>query len=116
MVSAQTTAQAGLMIRVRLENHGRRAQRSTLARAFIEAGGRQLWPHNPDALQVMVPPGQDLDLDLDFDLPPTLEQARFVISEAASGTPTPGVVVIGDESSPFHPLAGWALRGVVTKG
>jgi len=48
---------------------------------------------------------------LNFDLPPQVEPARFVITEAASGTPTPGILVIGDESSPFHSISGWPLKG-----
>ena len=106
------SGQPGLVVQIRLENHGRKAQRSILARAFIEAGGRRLPPRNPDALQVLVPPGQALELNLDFDLPPRLDESRFVVTEAASGALTPGLIVIGDEASPFHPLAGWPLRGL----
>jgi hypothetical protein len=59
----------------------------------------------------VVPPGQEVNVTLNFDLPPQVEPARFVITEAASGTPTPGILVIGDESSPFHSISGWPLKG-----
>lgn len=107
---------SGLVVQVRLENHGRTAQRSILARAFVEADGRRLPPRNPDALQVLVPPGQEIELNLDFDLPSRLNVSRFVLTEATSGALTPGLIVIGDEASPLHPLVGWPLKGLPARG
>jgi hypothetical protein len=55
-------------------------------------------------------PGQgSLEARLIFTIPPSLSSGRFVVTEAASGELTPGVIVIGDESSPFHALSGWPL-------
>jgi hypothetical protein len=107
-------AQAGasprtVAVQVRLENHGRRAQKSVLARAFVDAGGERIWPQNPDDLQVLVPAKGSLDVRFRFSLPTQLASPRFVVTEAASGELTPGLIVIGDESSPFHTLAGWPL-------
>ena len=104
-------SQATATVKVRLHNHGRRAQRSNLARAFIEAGGRRIWERNPDDLQVLVPGEVSVDVQLNFAIPARLASPRFVVTEAASGSLTPGVIVIGDESSPFHPIAGWPLNG-----
>lgn len=48
-------------------------------------------------------------LTLVFNASPAGQGTRFVVTEAASGEPTPGAIVIGDESSPFHPISGWPL-------
>lgn len=104
-------AQAGsaadlLVVHVRLTNHGRSPQRSTVARALLEGDGRQrVLPQNPEDLQVRVPPSADVDVALRFLVPSSLTSARFVITEVASGSPNPGVIVIGGESSP-HSYAG----------
>lgn len=110
MISASTGPSKGsLEIGVRLENHGRGAQRSLLARAFLEAGGQRFWPRNPDDLHVLVPGGGSVDVTLVFSMPAQTVSGRFAVTEAASGELTPGVIVIGDESSPFHSIAGWPL-------
>jgi hypothetical protein len=98
-----------LAVEVRLENHGRRAQKSVLARAFVEAGGQRIWPQNPHDLQVLVPPRGSVNVRLLFTVRARLGSPRFVVTEAASGELTPGLIVIGDESSPFHAIAGWPL-------
>ncbi len=113
MVSATASpGHPGVVVRVRLANHGRQPQRSLLARAFIETGSQRIWPHNPEALQTTVLPGVDTNVDLNFDTLPTGKVTRFVVTEAVSGSPTPASIVIGDESSPFHPIIGWPLGGV----
>ena len=110
MLGAQAAGSTGTVeVRVRLENHGRGAQRSVLARAFIESGGQRFWPLNPEDLHILVPGGGSLEVKFVFNVPVQVASARFVVTEAASGELTPGVVVIGDESSPFHPIAGWSL-------
>jgi hypothetical protein len=110
MLGVQATGSPGTIeVRVRLDNHGRGAQRSVLARAFIDAGGKRYWPHNPEELHVSVPGKGSLDARFVFAIPPSLSTGRFVVTEAASGELTPGVIVIGDESSPFHALSGWPL-------
>ncbi|HSO94242.1 MAG TPA: hypothetical protein VLS53_07230, partial [Candidatus Dormibacteraeota bacterium] len=109
MLGAQAGSTGTVDVRVRLENHGRGAQRSVLARAFIESGGQRYGPHNPEDLHILVPGGGSVDVAFIFNAPVQPASARFVVTEAASGELTPGVVVIGDESSPFHPIAGWSL-------
>jgi len=110
MVSTRRAAPPDtLEVQVRLENRGRGAQRSILARAFIEAGGRRFWPRNPEDLQVLIPGGSTVQVRFVFDVPAQAASGRFVVTEAASGELTPGVIVIGDESSPFHSIAGWPL-------
>ncbi len=110
MVSATVGASPQtLEVTVRLENHGRGDQRSVLARAFIEAGGQRFWPRNPNDLQALVPGAGMVQVRFVFDLPDRAATARFVVTEAASGQLTPGVIVIGDESSPFHAIAGWPV-------
>ena len=108
MVSAQRGGTpSALVVQVDLSNRGRNAQKSVLARAFIEAGSKRVWPQNPDDLHVLVSPAGSLEVNLRFVLPAQFGVQRFVVTEAASGTLTPGVVVIGDESSPWHSIAGW---------
>jgi len=110
MVSAQAgAAPRTLEVQVRLENHGLGAQRSVLARAYIETPGQRYWPRNPEDLQALVPGGGTVRVRLVFDVPAQAASGRFVVTEAASGELTPGVIVIGDESSPFHAIAGWPL-------
>lgn len=110
MVSAKRgPAPHTLEVQVRLENRGRGAQKSALARAFLEAGGQRFWPRNPEDLQALVPGAGMVLVRFLFDLPAQAASARFVVTEAVSGQLTPGVIVIGDESSPFHALAGWRL-------
>lgn len=101
--------QPAIAVRLRLADHGRQAQRSVLARAFIETGGQRVWPRNPEALQALVSPGQEMVITLIFGTIPTPQPMRFAVTEAVSGEPTPGIIVIGDESSPFHPISGWPL-------
>jgi hypothetical protein len=103
-------SQATATVNVRLDNHGRRTQKSVLARAFIQSGGQRIWPQNPGDLQVLVPAEGSVDVQLNFAIPARLASPRFVVTAAASGSLTPGVIVIGDESSPFHPIAGWLLN------
>jgi hypothetical protein len=111
MLDAEAGAsQNTLAVQVRLENHGRGAQRSVLARAFVEAAGQRYWPRNPDVLHIVVPGGGSVVVRLVFARPTQLASARFVVTEAASGELTPGLIVIGDESSPFHSIAGWPLN------
>ena len=110
MLGAQTgPSPNAMMVRVRLSNLGLREQRRVLARAFIESGGRRSWPLNLGALQTPVPGGGSTDISLAFFPNPPSPSPRFVVTEAASGSVTPGLIVIGDESSPFHPLAGWPV-------
>jgi hypothetical protein len=112
LVRAQATPNGGeLVIQTRLDNHGARAQRSLLARAFIDAGGKRRWPENESDLQALVPAGGSIMIAFRFTLPPSSTTARFVVTEAVSGSPTPAAAVIGDESSPLHGLAGWPLLG-----
>jgi hypothetical protein len=96
-------------VQTRLTNHGRRNQRSILARAFIDSGGKRSWPQNAQDLHATVPGGESVDVSLLFIHTGPLRSPRFVVTEAASGDVTPGLIVIGDESSLFHPLAGWSL-------
>jgi hypothetical protein len=110
MLGAQATGSPGTIeVRVRLDNHGRGAQRSILARAFVDAGAKRYWPQNPEDLHVSVPGQDSVAVRFVFTIPPSLSTGRFVVTEAASGELTPGVIVIGDESSPFHALSGWPL-------
>jgi hypothetical protein len=109
MLGAQATGSGTIEVRVRLDNHGRGPQRSVLARAFIDAGGKRYWPQNPEDLHVSVPGQGSVDARFVFTIPTSESTGRFVVTEAASGELTPGVIVIGDESSPFHALSGWPL-------
>ena len=95
----------------RLENHGRGAQRSVLARALVESNGQRVLPRDPEALQTQIPGGGSVEVALHFSVPSSLTSLRFVITEGASGSLNPGVIVIGDESSPLHSYAGWPIRG-----
>ena len=110
MVSAESDPAARTVaVQVHLENHGRGAQRSVLAGAFIETGRQRLWTRNPDELHLLLPGGGGVNVRLLFEVPGRLASARFVITEAASGQLTPGAIVIGDEASPFHGSAGWPV-------
>jgi hypothetical protein len=110
MLGAQATGSSRTIeVRVRIENHGRGVERSILARAFVDSGSKRYWPKNPEDLHVSVPGQGSVDVRLVFTIPASLSTGRFVVTEAASGELTPGVIVIGDESSPLHPLSGWPL-------
>jgi hypothetical protein len=101
-----------LLVEVSLENRGRgRPMRSNLATAYVTAGGRVLGPRNGQALQALLDPGQSVPVELAFDLPTGLRDARFVVTEGGAG-PGPGMITIGDESSPLHPKDGWLLSPV----
>jgi hypothetical protein len=101
-----------LLVEVSLENRGRgRPMRSNLATASVTVGARVIGPRNGWALQALLDPGQSVPVELAFDLPSSLRDARFVVTEGGAG-PGPGMVTIGDESSPFHPKAGWPLGSV----
>jgi hypothetical protein len=101
-----------LLVEVSLENRGRgRPTRSNLATAYVTAGGRVLGPRNGQALQALLDPGQSVPVELAFDLPSNLRDAHFVVTEGGAG-PGPGMITIGDESSPFHPKAGWPVSSV----
>ena len=119
MLGAQTgPARDQVTVHVRLANQGRRPQKSVLARAFIESRGKRSWPLNPDVLQTPVPGGGSFDIRLLFALSPYAPSPHFVVTEAASGSVSPGIVIIDDESSPFHSLAGWpvSLSDAATAG
>jgi hypothetical protein len=99
-----------LLVDVTLENRGRgRPMRSNLARAYVADDAHVIGPRNGQALQSMIDPGRSIPLELAFDLPSGLHDARFVVTEAGAG-PGPGMITIGDEDSPFHQRAGWPLR------
>jgi len=112
MVQARTDgARAVLLVDVRLQNRGRgRVMRSDLATAYVVVDrGSPLRPRNGDALRTTrLGPGESMDVELAFDLPPALHATRFVVVESDGG-PGPGLVTIGGESSPFHSPAGWPL-------
>jgi len=101
-----------LLVEVSLENRGRgRPMRSNLATAYVTSGARVIGPRNGGALQALLDPGQSVPVELAFDLPSGLRDARFVLTEGGAG-PGPGMITIGDESSPFHPRAGWPMSSV----
>jgi hypothetical protein len=112
MTQARTDqAQGRLLVDVRLQNRGRgRAMRSDLTTAYVTVdGGAPLHPRNGAVLRTtLLQPGESSDVELAFDLPPTLRGARFVVVESDGG-PGPGTVTIGGEGSPFHGQAGWPL-------
>jgi hypothetical protein len=86
MLGAQATGSPGTIeVRVRLDNHGRGAQRSILARAFVDAAGKRYLPQNPEDLHVSVPGQGSVDVRFVFTIPPSLSTGRFVVTEAASG-------------------------------
>lgn len=110
LISARTDAAPGtVQVNVQLQNRGRRAMRSDLARAYLEIpSGGEVAPADGHAIQAMVPPGQPVDLELVFQSVPRVSGVRFVVSEDP-GMIGPGMFEIGGEGSPFHTKAGWPL-------
>jgi hypothetical protein len=101
-----------LLVDVSLENRGRgRPMRSNLATAYVTVGARVIGPRHGRVLQALLDPGQSVPVELAFDLPPSLRDARFLVTEGGAG-PGPGMITVGDESSPFHPKDGWLLSSV----
>src|SRR5262245_36818389 len=102
-----------LLVDVRVENRGRgRPMRSNLARAYLEAPGRQhVAPSNGQALRALVEAGQGVDIQLLFPAPRSLQDTRFVVEEGSDGL-GPGTFEISGEGSLFHARAGWPLAAL----
>ena len=107
----QDSAAGTVLAQVEIQNRGRgRAMHSDLARAYLELqDGEQLGPSDPRPLQATVAAGQRIEIELAF---PAHKSgvARFVVYEG-NGGPGPWNLEIGGEGSPFHPRAGWPVRG-----
>lgn len=96
---------------LKLENRGRgRAQRSSLARAYLEhPSGAEIGPEDGRALSgTLVQPQEMAPITLRFQLPSGLRHTRLVVLEGGAGI-GPGTFEIGGETSPLHARAGWPL-------
>ena len=98
-----------LLVDVELENRGRgRPMRSNLAAAYVAVDSRVISPMNGQVLHTLLEAGRSVPVELAFNLPSSMRDALFVVTEGGAG-PGPGMITIGDEDSPFHPRAGWPL-------
>ena len=112
LAGAQARSSPGaVQVDLQLENRGRgRAQRSSLARAYLEhPSGAEIGPEDGRALSgTLVQPQEIAPITLRFQVPSGLRHTRLVVLEGGAGI-GPGTFEIGGETSPLHARAGWPL-------